>query len=158
VNGLIRIGTKRHEIESGNTHDDLQSRRDRANAGDHLTQKPGPIFKAAAVITFTRMRAQKLVAEVAMTMLDVDKLESDLLRESRRAHVVVDDRSDLVVSKNGIRLINADAFIEKRMMVENTRFRFSLVVGTAETAGVRELQTNVKIVCLAARPQMCSDK
>ena len=119
------IRVKGHNIEGRNTHPDLQARRDGANAFRHFAQESGAVFKTSAVITLASMCAQKLVAEISMTVLNVNELETKLVRELRRALKVVNDSSDLAISKNGIALIDTDASIEKRMMVKNSAVQVS---------------------------------
>ncbi len=146
----IWIWAKGHNIEGGKAHSDLQTWRDGANACRHFAQESGAVFKASAVIALASMCAQKLMAEITMTVLHVDELETKIVRESRCALKVVNDSSDLAISKNRIALIDANASIEKGMMIENSRFRFRLLVRSTKAAGMRELQTDQKIVGCAA--------
>ena len=155
---MIWIRAKGHHIESGETHPDLQARRDGANACRHFAQKSGAVFKASSVIALASMCAQKLVAEITMTVLHVDELETKIVRESRCALKVVNDPSDLAISKNWIAFIYANAPIEKGMMVENPRFRFRFHIRSTKAAGMRELQTDQKIVGGAASFTVCGDQ
>ncbi|OLE64497.1 MAG: hypothetical protein AUG74_13115 [Bacteroidetes bacterium 13_1_20CM_4_60_6] len=50
----------------------------RANAFHYLPQEPGAILEAATVFPFARMRPEKLMAEIAMAMLHIDKVEAKL--------------------------------------------------------------------------------
>src|SRR6185436_10394655 len=71
VKCLIGIRSKRHEIETGKPHDDLQTGRNLTNAGNYFPQEPGPVFKASAVLTLSSMRAEEFMPEITMTMFHV---------------------------------------------------------------------------------------
>src|SRR5919201_5411345 len=87
--------------------------------------------------------AEQFVSEVAVTMLDVDELESHVVGESRSSHEILDEAIELVIFKNVRNAV--EAAIEQRMGVSGLRLQTVLRVRTREAAGVRELQADEQV-------------
>ena len=92
------------------------------------------------------MRAQKLVAQITMTVLDVDEVKAKLGGYSRGALKIGNDAADLAIRQHWIVLINRNAPIEKRVMVKDSWFGFRLLIRSTKAAGMSELQANQETV------------
>src|SRR5437667_7076370 len=73
VHRLRRIRAVGNSVKRRKPHSDLQPRRIRTNARDDFPQKARPIFKAAAVFSLSRVRAEKFMPQITVAMLDVTK-------------------------------------------------------------------------------------
>src|SRR5262249_4388691 len=107
-----------------------------------LSQKPGAILEASAIVSISSMRAQELMTEVSVAMLDIDKIESDLASHFSGVMKCFYDPADLCVLQNRIVLWNLEPRVENRMMVENAGLRASQSVGMAEASRVGQLQAD----------------
>src|SRR5215831_4525159 len=96
------------------------------------------------------MSAQKLVAQVSMTMLDVDEIETKVAGQQRGGLKVSNDGADLPVRQHWMVLIDRNPVVQERVMVENSWFGFRLLVGPAKAARVRQLQANQQTIGRAA--------
>src|SRR5436190_5539197 len=82
--GLRRSGfAEWNRVEGGQSHAQFELRCDRADAFDYFTKKPRPVFEAAAIGAFPRMGTEELVAEVAVAVFDVEKVESQIAGNAR---------------------------------------------------------------------------
>ena len=98
-----------------------------------------------------RLGREKLVAQVAVTVLQVDEVEADVARVLRGDHVVVDELADVAIAHQRIVGRETELAIEDRMPIEDHRLHPRLVVGLAEASRVRELQSDHEIVVVAHR-------
>src|SRR5581483_8909418 len=69
-----RIGTMRHLVKHAQSNPELDFVPTGTNAPNYLTEDSGAIFKRAAKLSGPRMRAQKLVEQVPMAMLDIHEI------------------------------------------------------------------------------------
>ena len=63
----------------------------RTNAFRHLAQKTCAIFKTAAVVTRACVCTQKFVAEITVTVFDVDEVKPEIVCDTSRGDEIVDD-------------------------------------------------------------------
>src|SRR5215212_8339506 len=85
---------KWNSIKRGNANTDQQARCYCTNCLHYLSQKPRAVFKAASVVSRSRVRAQKLMAQVTVTVLDINEIESGVLSDNRGLAKAVDNLSD----------------------------------------------------------------
>ena len=76
----------------------MESRRCGAYPLDDFSQETSSILKAAAVRPFTRVSAEELVTEVAVAVLDVNKIETELPGERRCDMKLFDDCFDVGIA------------------------------------------------------------
>src|ERR1700694_1126582 len=69
---------ERHTVERRKPHRDMKSRSNRAYALRNLSQESCAVFKAAAITSFSRAGAEKLVPQVAVAMFYVHEVEAQL--------------------------------------------------------------------------------
>ncbi len=103
---------ERHEVNGAVAHRDAQAGSLGPDAGNDLAQEARAVLEAAAVGTGAVDGAQELVAQVAVTVLDVDEVEACLLGEHRGPHEVGDDLLDLGVAHHGIVAPGVVALVE----------------------------------------------
>ena len=150
-NRTIRIRLERHRVERRQPNANLQPRRFDANALDDLTHEARAVFQAAAIGAGPVDRAEKFVAKIAVTMFDVDEIVAAGLGALGGDNIVVDQRLDFVVGDHRpVRRI-AEFAVEQRMVIGDDRFELGVVVRLAETAGMRELQSDDDVVLAAGR-------
>ena len=90
----------RHDVERGEAHDDLQPGRRGANAVDDLAHEARAVLEAAAERPGPLVRAEQLVAEIAVAVLDVDEAKARVGRQLRGGDEVVDQPAQLVVAQD----------------------------------------------------------
>src|SRR5439155_21951237 len=92
--------------------------------------------------------AEQLVAEIAVTVLDVDEAKADALCELCGADVVFGQPLKIVITEQDRIIVGRDVefAIEDRMVICDPRRELGLVVGLAESSAVGELETDQKIV------------
>src|SRR5580693_975566 len=106
----------------------MQSRTERADALHDLAKKARAAFERAAVTSLPRVSAQKFMTQVAVAMLDVHKIKTQLPSLECRPMEVFDDRFDLWVGQQGIVGRQFQALVEKWMVIENARFRTGMLI------------------------------
>ena len=149
--GARGIWLERHSIDSAQSHANSQSGRLSANALNDLTQEASPILKAAPIGSGPCDSTEKLVAEIAMTMLDVDEIVATLLRAFCRNDEVFDQAFDFVVADHRSVGRVTKLLIEERMVVGDNRFESGVVVRLAKPTRVRELETDDQSAIIARR-------
>ena len=142
------IGLERRRIKRAEADPDQESRTFPPDARDDFPRKARAVLEAPAERPRPRHRAEHLVPEVPVTVLDIDKLKSRALRQLGGANVVVDEPADLIVAQHDAVVIGRDAEsgVENRMVIRDLRFQFPLVARAAEATAVRQLQADQKIV------------
>ena len=111
-----------------------------------LAQKSCAIIKTSSIFSIAGVRAQKFVAQVAMAMFDVDKIETDLAGDTRRTLKLLDDSANFSVREQGKIAGQAESAIQNRMAVQNSWLRAIVRIRLAVAAGVRKLQANQQAV------------
>jgi hypothetical protein len=98
------------------------------------------------------------MAEIAVTVLEVDEIESGPPRPPGRLHEIVYQPSDFVVGQH--RMIGGDMelAIQNRVAIEDHRLTTAVCVGSGEPAGVRQLQADQQIVGSAVMLAMLVDQ
>src|SRR5579883_2195264 len=137
---------------------DAQSRRFSADACHDFAQEARAVLEAAAVAPRTIDSAEKLMAEIAVTMLDIHEGKAGLPAALRRLGEVVHELRHIVVTQYRPIGRHAELAIEQRMTIGDYRFEPALVVGAGEAAGMRQLQANQQILRAAKALAMLSDK
>src|SRR5207244_2912617 len=94
-------------------------------------------------------RTQEFVAEIPMTMLDVDEGETRLPGAYCRPDEGFDDFFDLRIRETGMAGVDLEFAIEHRVAIENPRLEPIVLIRPGETAGVSELQSHEQV---AGRP------
>ncbi len=117
---------------------------------DALNNRPQNASSAGqvpSVPTLARAGTEQFVQQVSMTSLDVDELETDFLGNARCDEVVVDQPIQFIVRpENGVIVwIDAEFRIEQRMTIGDSRCSAG-GIGTAEAAGVGQLQAHDEII------------
>jgi hypothetical protein len=92
------------------------------------------------------MCAKEFVPKIAVTVLDVDKIEASFPRRMRRSDEFSNDPANLGVRKQGIIRSESQPPIQNRVMMKNPRLGLSLFVWTAISPGVRQLQSDQRAV------------
>ena len=144
----VRAGLPGGHVEGAQAQADAESRRLAADAGDDLAQEARAVFEAAAVASRATEGAEKLVAQVAVAVLDIDPGEAGALRQTGRVDEVLDQAGDLVVAEQDRVVVGRDAElrVQQGMTVERARLHRPAGVGAAEAAGVRQLQADAEVV------------
>src|SRR6516162_8462169 len=142
VHRFRRIGAICNGVKRRKPHSDLQPRRIRTNTRYHFPQKAGSIFKAPSVLSLSCVRAQKFVTQIAVAMLDVDKIESQTLGEFRCPMKIRNDRFYLGVRQKWVIAGESEPLIQNRMMIQNARFGFCVTIRAAVPPRMRQLQPN----------------
>ena len=91
------------------------------------------------------------MAEIAVTMFDVDEIETAVLGALGGNDVVVDQPLDLVVADHRPVGRITEFAVEQRMIVGDDGFEFGVVVRLAEAARMRQLQPDHEIAVVAGR-------
>ena len=120
----------------------MQLRRSGIYSLNNFPQEPAAPFKAATVSAFTRSRAKKLVPQIAVAMLYVHKIETQLPCYGGRAMKILYDGLDFSVRKHGVVARKIQPPVQNRMTIENPGFSPITSIWTAVTPGVRQLQPN----------------
>ena len=122
-----------------------------ADALDDFPQESRPVLEAAAVRTRPLERTEKFVAQVAMTMLDVDEFEAALGRQPRGDDKRIADRSDFIVGQHAEIFGNAEPLFKNRMVIQHPWLCTLLFARPGEPTGMRQLQADVQIAGLTER-------
>src|ERR1700728_388449 len=102
VDALTWVTPEGHRVDRRQPHSNMQSRTERANPLDHFAKKARAAFEAAAVASLPRVSAEKLMAEIAVAMLNVHEIETQLPSQISRPMEVFDDRFDFTVTEQRI--------------------------------------------------------
>src|ERR1700736_5022735 len=81
-----------------------------------------------------------------MTVLDVDEVEAEFARKTRRAMKLFDDAANFRVGEHRKVSRQTQAAIKYRVVVKDSRLRLIMHVRTAITARMRELQADQQSV------------
>src|SRR5258708_33024913 len=120
----------------------MQSRTERADTLHDLAKKAGAAFKRAPVRSLPGVSAQELMTQVAVAMLDVNEIKTQLPSHQCGAMEVFDDRLDFSVSQQRVVERKFQALVQKWMVIEDAWFRVGMLIRAAIPAGVCQLQTN----------------
>jgi hypothetical protein len=142
----VWIWNVRHGIKRAYARRDAEPGRRRSDALSNLSEKPQAVLQWTAIGARARMRAEELMAKIAMALLHINEVETAVSRELRGADVVLLQTPNLAVLENGVVRTNSHTPVEKRMMVEDDRLRPIVTVRAREPAGVCQLQTYEKVV------------
>ncbi len=129
----------------------------RLNALDHLAHEACAVFQRTPVFPRPAARGQEFVSQVTVAVLDVDKIEAELMRQGGGAQEIFDQAFDLTVGQRRLRWSDADLAVQQRVVVQEERLDLA-VVRAAETAGVGELQPDQEVVRRAKTLAVCSDQ
>src|SRR5271169_199189 len=124
----------------------MQSRTKCADALHDLAKKARAAFERAAVTSLARVSAQKFMTQVAVAVLDVHEIKTQLPSHKCGSMEVFDDRLDLLVGQQGIVGRQFQALVEKRMVIENAWFRAGMLIRAAVPAGMCQLQTDYQTI------------
>ena len=124
------IGMERHRVEGRYTHTDLKLGRQATNSLHHFTEKTRAVLKTAAVITCACMGTQKLVSQIAVTMLYINEVKTEFPGAARGSMKLLNNSSDFAVREERIRVVDVHPAIEKGMMIKNARFGAQLLIRT----------------------------
>ena len=114
------------DIEPAGDH---QVRQIVPDALDDIANKSGAILEATAVGAGAGACGEEFVEQIAMALLDVDKLETELIRELGGPNVVIDQSLQVIIIDQRERRIEAEA----RIVHRDER------LAVAVSAGVRQL-------------------
>ncbi len=144
----IRPGPERHEVERTQSHANHQARGSRPNCSNNLAQETRPVLEAASIPPRPIHRAQKLMPQVTMTMLDIHESKACALRQPRGRGEIGHQSGNLAVAQQwGVRR-NAELAVEPRVVIKNRRLQLGSV-GPRKPAGMRELQADQQVgLCL----------
>src|SRR5215467_4729515 len=95
------------------------------------------------------MRTEELVTEIAMAMLDVDELKSNIPCPNSRAMKILNNVPDFRIAEHWVVRREFKLSIENGMVVKNLRFGFVVVIGAAVTAGMGQLQADDQVAIRA---------
>jgi len=92
------------------------------------------------------MGAEKFVAEVAVTVFNIHEVEADFVSELGCLNVSADESFEIVVANEAgiVGRIDADFFIQERVVIGDEGFELFVVGGFAEASGVGELESDEK--------------
>ena len=112
---------ERHHVERRQPDDDAQAGDRGADALDDRAEEPRAVLERSAVASRPLPRAEQLVPEVAVAVLDVDEREARVPRELRRVDESLDQPIEIVVGQHPH--ARREAPIEVRMRVGGERRR-----------------------------------
>src|SRR5207248_11146539 len=96
------IGYERHSIKSRETHANVQVRRNGTYSLHNFAQESRAILKIPAITAFASVCAEEFVAEVSMTMLDIDKVEAQRACHACGTMEIFIDRANLTIAEHWI--------------------------------------------------------
>src|SRR2546426_11786113 len=137
---------ERYRIERAETHPDFEVRRNGPDARDHFAKKAGAVLEASAVTSRARDGAQELVAEVTVTVLDVDKVEPNIVSPLAAGDKIIHQPGNLGVDHAGIIRRNAKSRVEHRMVIEDGGLDLRLLVGPRKPPRVGQLKADQEVV------------
>ena len=97
----------------------MQSRTERANPLHNFAKKARASLEGPAVASLSRVGAQKLVTEIAVAMLNIYEIESQLPSQMSRPMEVFDNRFDFTVRKNRIIGRQLQTPVQQWMVIED---------------------------------------
>ncbi len=147
--GEFGIRLERDDVERAEAHAETELRGDGADCGGDFADEAGAVLERAAVLTRAGECAEEFMQQVAVAMLDVDEIGAAIGGDLRGLGVVLDETFQVVIGQNLLAAGDVEFLVEDRVMVRNTGLPLLLVVGTAEAAGVGELETDDEVVGLA---------
>src|SRR5207247_7554054 len=109
-------------------------------------KKAGAVLESSARTSRARDRAKVLVAEVTVTVLDVDKVEPNIVSPLAAGDEIIHQPGNLGVGHAGIIRRNAKSRVEHRMVIEDGRLDLRLMVGPRKPPGVGQLKADQKVV------------
>ena len=141
--GAIGALAVRHDVERREADHHLQPRHGGANAVDDLAHEARAVFEAAAEPSRALARAEQLVAEIAVAVLDVDESEPGFSGQRCGRDEVVDHAADLIVGQHADR--TRKPAIEDGVRHGGQRLGTLVPVGLRKTARVGQLKPDVEI-------------
>src|SRR5690348_18435892 len=90
--GGVRL--KGREVKGAEPNGNLDGVTVGTNAGHDLAQDPGAIFERTAIGPGPREGAQKLMQQIAVTMLDIHEIGADVPGNAGGPHVILDQARD----------------------------------------------------------------
>src|SRR6185312_4521192 len=149
---------ERHTVNRRKADRDAELRGDGTNALDDFAKETGAILEASPVAAGAGMGAEKFVAEITVTMLYIDKVETQPARQARGFVKVFNDGFYVRVRQHGKVRRQTQPPIEKRMMVENARLGATVGVWATVAARIGKLQTDQQAVVGAGGQPMLFDQ
>src|SRR5580692_2103862 len=107
----------RNLVKRRKPHSNLQSWSSRAYSLHNFPQESRALFEASAVFPFPRMRAEKFVPQITMAMLNVYKIEAEIVRYARGAMKLLNDFFDFCICEQRIVRRQIQAAVQNRMTV-----------------------------------------
>src|SRR5262245_56407600 len=89
------------------------------------------------------------MAEIAVTMLDVDEGKASAIRQLGGRNEILHEPRNVVVAQNGVEWLQFKPAIENGVMVKNLWFAAVFMIGIAKAPGVRQLQSHQQISAIA---------
>ena len=137
---------KGREIKHTEPNSDAKSRRLGTNSCHNIPQKPGAILKSATKQAGAVIGRQQFVAQIAVTMLDVDPAESCPLSPSGGRHKVLNQPQQRVITQQVVVRRHTKATVQQRMSIRRRRLHTTLVIRTGKSSRMRQLQSHQQIV------------
>ena len=100
----LRVRPKRNEIKCAQPHSQFDVVSRAPNAGDNLPQNAGAILKRPAIRAGSCVRTEKLMKQVTVAVLDVDKICADLSCNTGGVHIRINQASDFPIGQYGTEL------------------------------------------------------
>jgi len=140
-------GLEGRNVKRAQPHADQQVRVHVAKAGHDRAQDSRAAVEVAAEPAGTDASAQELVQQIAVTGLDVDKLEADLLGQARRGDVSINQPLQVVIGPDDGIVLRSDAElgVQQRMVIRDSWLQL-FRMRAAEPARMGQLQPNQQIV------------
>ena len=98
--GARRIRLERHGVKGAQADADLDLVAVGADAFDDLAQNARAIFERSAEFPGPREGAEKFVQQIAVAMLDIDKVRANVPRDPGRLDIVADQFADFRVGED----------------------------------------------------------
>ena len=98
--GAVDAGSNGRKSNDADADADFQARRLGPDAGDDLAKKARAVLQAAAITARPIDGREKLVSQIAVAMLDVDKREAGSLGQLRGADEIVGKSGDIAVAEH----------------------------------------------------------
>src|SRR5688500_13875915 len=86
------------------------------------------------------------MAEITVTVLDINKIKSRLLCVDSSLHKIRNEFADVVISHQGMIGRHIEFAIEQRVAIEGLRFKAFFIVWAGKAAAVRNLQPDKQII------------
>src|SRR4051812_34272561 len=140
------VRAKWHKVKRAEAHSDFNFVPVCANARNNFAQNASPVFKRAAESPGTRLRAQELVQQVTVAMLDVDEICAYIPGDPGGANIALDQLLDLRIGEHLFIAGHLELLVQNWMAIRHARFHPELIDRLAESARVGELKANHQIV------------